>query len=109
MVKDKRKFLTRYRTKEEVDKRAYWESKRMVKKVVAKAKEDGRCAFIDDLDLQCKKGTIFKMIQQMVSTNKDVIGSGRVRNAGGTIIRDEKEKQKIWKEYYEKLLNEKFE
>ena len=33
MVKDKRrKFLTQYRTKEEVHKRAYWESKRMVKK-----------------------------------------------------------------------------
>ena len=51
-------------------------AKRVVKKAVAKAKDVERCDFIDEMDLQFKRGTIFKMIKQIVKTNKDVIGSG---------------------------------
>ena len=80
----------------------------MWKKVVAKAKDVERCDFIEEMDVQCKRGTIFKMIKHIVQTNKDVIGSGGVKNAAGTVIREEEAMREVWKEYYEKLLNEEF-
>src|SRR6267154_125457 len=55
------------------------------------------------------KGNVFRVAKQMVGLNKDITASGCVKGVDGrTIVAEEKIMQR-WKEYYERLLNEKFE
>ena len=39
----------------------------------------------------------------------DVIGGGFMRNKEGAVATNEEEVKQIWKDYYDKLLNEEFE
>jgi hypothetical protein len=110
LVKDKRKkFVTQHKTGQEVDKKAYRMAKRSVKRAVAKAMEVERCEFIAEITSQYKKGTIYKMVKNMVRTNRDVIDTEGIKNAAGVVISEEVAMRKIWKEYHENLLNEEFE
>lgn len=110
LVKVKRqKFITQHRTGEEVDKEAYRVAKRVVKKAIGKAKDVERGAFLDKVELEFRRGNGYKWTKQLLSSNKDVVGSGGVKNAEGKVVCEEVEMRKIWKEYHEKLLNEEFE
>ena len=44
----------------------------------------------------------------MVRSNKDVVGSGSVKDREGNIAVDDSRIKQVWKEYFEKLLNEEF-
>jgi len=109
LVKEKRnKYLSLHRSGLEADRVAYRVAKKRVKVAVAKVLDAERCDFIDEMNSQFRKGSIFRMIKNAAVTNRDVTGSGGVKNAEGTVFRLGEEKRKIWKEYYEKLLNEEF-
>ena len=55
------------------------------------------------------KGNLFRIAKQLVRDNKDVVGSGFVKDREGNIAVDDTRIKQAWKEYFEKLLNEEFE
>ena len=55
------------------------------------------------------KGNLFRIAKQLVRSNKDVVGSGSVKDREGNIAVDDSRIKQVWKEYFEKLLNEEFE
>jgi len=83
-------------------------AKRRVKMAVARVSDAERRDFIDEMNSQFRKGSIFRMIKNVAVKNGDVIGSGGVKNAEGKVCSSGEESRKIWKEYYEKLLNKEF-
>jgi vacuolar-type H+-ATPase subunit E/Vma4 len=58
------------------------------------------------LENEDAKGNLFRVVKQMVKKNRDVIGSVCVKDADGTIVVYNVRTKEIWKNYYEKLLNE---
>src|SRR6267154_2573020 len=79
------------------------------KRVVAKAQDKVRQRYCNMLVEEDGKGNVFRVVKQMVGLNKDITASGCVKGLDGrTIVAEEKIMQR-WKEYYERLLNEKFE
>ena len=55
------------------------------------------------------KGNLFRIAKQLVRSNKDVVGSSSVKDREGNIAVDDSRIKQVWKEYFEKLLNEEFE
>ena len=55
------------------------------------------------------KGNLFRFAKQLVRSNKAVVGSGCVKDREGNIAVDDSRIKQVWKEYFEKLLNEEFE
>src|SRR6267154_2078447 len=55
------------------------------------------------------KGNVFRVAKQMVGLNKDNMASGCVKEADWRMIVEEEKIMQRRKEYYERLLNEKFE
>ena len=55
------------------------------------------------------KGNLFRIAKQLVRSNKDVVGSGSVKDRDGNIAVDDSRIKEVQKEYFEKLLNEEFE
>ena len=55
------------------------------------------------------KGNLFRIAKQLVRNNKDVVGSGSVKDRDGNIAVDDSRIKQVWKEYFKKLLNEEFE
>ena len=51
---------------------------------------------------------MFRIAKQLVRSNKDVVGSGSVKDRDGNIAVDDSRIKQVWKEYFEKLLNEEF-
>ena len=45
----------------------------------------------------------------MVKRNADVVGGNCVRNKEGKIVTEEEQVKIVWKDHFEKLLNEEFE
>src|SRR2546425_5049208 len=78
------------------------------KRVVAKAQGEERQRYCDMLEAEDGKGNVFRVVKQMVGLNKDITASGCVRGIDGRTIVEEEGIMKRWKEYYEQLLNEKF-
>src|SRR5271163_2542092 len=75
LVKDKRrKYQKQYKTGLAIDKEAYRVAKGLVKKAITKSKIEEQCKFIDDLHLNYRKGRMFKVKNQLIRLNTDVIG-----------------------------------
>jgi hypothetical protein len=57
------------------------------------------------------KGKLFRIAKQLVRSNKDVVGSGCVKDREGNIAVDDSRVKQVWKwkEYFKKLINEEFE
>src|SRR5271163_4831826 len=109
LVKDKRrKYQKQYKTGLAIDKEAYRVAKGLVKKAITKSKIEEQYKFIDDLHLNYRRGRMFKVKNQLIRLNKDVIRSGGIKNADGKVVCEEEGMKKIWKDYYDKLLNEEF-
>ena len=109
VVEEKQTLFKIWRkSKTEVDRAAYCRAKRKVKRAVHQAQVDEQKSFGDMLDSENEKGTVFRVAKQMVGRNRDVVGTGCVRDGKGKIVSDEAEVKEVWKEYFAKLLNEEF-
>ena len=53
------------------------------------------------------KGNLFRLAKQMVRTNMDVADGTCVKDKEGIVVEDSQVKE-VWREYFEKLLNEEF-
>ena len=76
---------------------------------IYKAQEKERKKFGAMLSEEDMKGNLFRIAKQLVRNNKDVVGSGSVKDRDGNIAVDDSRIKEVWKEYFEKLLNEEFE
>ena len=52
------------------------------------------------------KDNLFRIAKQLVRNNKDVVGICSVNDRAGNIAVDDSRIKQMWKEYFEKLLNE---
>jgi hypothetical protein len=91
------------------DKIAYERAKCAAKKVISRVKEAERKEWSESLEKENEKGTIFKVVKQVVRKNRDVVGGGCMKNGQGKVVVDEDEIKEVWRNHYEKLLNEEFE
>jgi len=83
-VRDKRKKFQRlHKTGLEADKVAYRAAKQLVTKAITKSKDEERCKFIEDLDLNYRRGRMFRLKNRLIKENKDVLGSRGIKNAAG--------------------------
>ena len=48
------------------------------------------------------------MVKRMACRNKDVVGDGGVKDMEGKVQVENSRMLEVWREYYEKLLNEEF-
>jgi len=55
------------------------------------------------------KGNLFRIANQLVRSNNDVVVSGSVKDREGDIAIYNSRIGQVWKDYYEKLLIEEFE
>jgi len=54
------------------------------------------------------KSKIFVIANQMVKKKKDVVGAGYMKDVDGSIVMHDEKVIEIWKRYYEKLMNKKY-
>ena len=54
------------------------------------------------------KGNLFGVVKRMASRNKDVVGGMDVKDKEGQVQMEHSRMLEVWREYYEKLLNEEF-
>ena len=101
-------FLKWKNSKQEQDKKNYSLAKNKAKKVIARAQEEERQRFVDDLEREDRKGNIFRVAKKMTQKNRDVVGTGCVKGKDGKVVIEEEEIRRVWKDYYSKLLNEEF-
>ena len=87
-------------------KAQYTEARRVARRVVWFAKHESEksvFANVSDSD-----SSIFKIANQMVRTNQDVVGEKCIRNDAGILSLSDDEKMKAWVEHYARLLNVEF-
>jgi hypothetical protein len=97
------------KTKKEEDRILYCSAKRKAKRAVYIAQADEQKVFGEMLDSEEKKGTVSRLVKQIIGKNRDVIGAGCVKGSDGKLLTAEDDVKKRWKDYFEKLLNEEFE
>ncbi len=61
------------------------------------------------LDKENGRQNVFRIVKQMTKQNREVTESSCIKNKDGKIVTDECSVRKIWKEHFDKLLNEEFE
>ena len=109
-IKKKRElYRIAHQTKKEEDKAAYKLAKKDAKKAVAQTKEAEGKKFGDMLDKKSGRQNVFRIVKQMTKQNREVTESSCIKNKDGKIVTDECSVRKIWKEHFDKLLNEEFE
>src|SRR6478735_3452443 len=75
----------------------------------AAREKDQECRNFGEIcEQELKKGKIFNMVKQIVRKNKDVTSCGCVRDKSGKVVTEEEKIRGVWKEYFDKLLNEEF-
>ena len=77
--------------------------------MIGAAQATKRHEFSENLRSAEAKGKLFRVVKQMVRRNRDVVGSACIRNMEQKVLTDENQIKEVWKEYYEKLLNDEFE
>jgi len=109
-IKKKRElYRIAHQTKKEEDKAAYKLAKKDAKKAVARAKEAEGKRLGDILDKENGRQNVFRIVKQMTKQNREVTESSCIKNKDEKIVTDECSVRKIWKEHFDKLLNEEFE
>src|SRR5260221_3765 len=88
------------------DQEANRQAKVSAKRVIFKAQEAERKKFGELLDDEDEKGHVFRVAKQMVRKNRDVVGGGCVKDRDGKIVVEEEKIKEVWRDYFEKLLNE---
>lgn len=104
----KKAFLTWRKSQSVADKDLYNMAKRDARRVIAANQATKRQEFSENLRSADAKGKLFRVVKQMVRKNKDVAGGSCIRNKEQKVITEENEIKEVWKEYFEKLLNEEF-
>jgi hypothetical protein len=108
-VKEKRRlFQAAHQSDSKEDKEAYSKAKNEAKKAVAQAKEAEYKRFGDMLDREDKRDGIFKITKQITCQNRDITESSCIKSKDGKVVTDETKIREIWKEYFDKLLNEEY-
>jgi hypothetical protein len=102
-------FIAWKRSKSEADKDVYNKANKDAKRVVAAAQQSKRQELSENLKTAEGKGKLFGVVKQMLRKNRDVVGSACIRNKEQKVLTDENEIKEVWKDYFEKLLNEEFE
>ena len=110
LVEEKRnRFKIWSQARSETDRTAYCNARKIASKEIYKAQETERQKFGAKLNEDDMKGNLFRIAKQLVRSNKDVVDSGSVKDREGNIAVDDSRLKQVWKEYFEKLLNEEFE
>src|SRR5208282_1745331 len=110
LVEEKRsRFKIWSQTRSETGRAAYCKARKIASKEIYKAQETERKKFGAKLSEEDMKGNLFRIAKQLVRSNKDVVGSGSMKDREGNIAVDDSRIKQVWKEYFEKLLNEEFE
>jgi len=108
-VKDKRNlFLALKKSNSQEDRAAYRKANKETKRIISRAKDQECRNFGEKCEQELKKGKIFNMVKQIVRKNKDVTSCGCVRDNSGKVVTEEEKIRGVWKEYFDKLLNEEF-
>ena len=85
----------------------YKKSRQNAKRVFSSAKEKKQKECANDLnDSECQN-EIFRMAKQMVKERQDITGLNCIKGTSRKVIVDDKGIKDSWKEYMEKLMNEK--
>jgi hypothetical protein len=108
IAEKKRTFLAWRKSDSVVDKNLYDRAKRDARRVISVAQARKRQEFTENLRSAEDKGKLFRVVKQMVRKNRDIVGGTCIRNKEQKILTDETEINEVWKEYFEKLLNEEF-
>ena len=110
VVEEKRKAFKVWRKSgRQEDREGYQYARRVAGHVIAAAQAQRRKQFAEDLVTAEGKGKLFRSVKQMVKRNADVVGGNCVRNKEGKIVTEEEQVKIVWKDHFEKLLNEEFE
>ena len=73
-----------------------------------KAQEDERMKLVEKLEEADGKGNVFRVVKQMVTRNRDVVGDGCIKGEDGKVVFDPDGLKEVWRRHFEKLLNEEF-
>src|SRR4029077_15392258 len=84
-------------------------TKKVAGKAVRAAQEAERKKFGDMLEKEDRRGNVFKVVKRMVKRNRDVDGGGYIKDCNGDIVVEQEKLLNVWREYFDKLLNEEFE
>jgi len=90
----------------ELNRKRSQAAKSSVKRAISRVQEAERKEFSEKLDGKYNKGEEFRGDIQMIRQNRDVVGSGCVKNVEGKVAVAEEKALDIWKSYYDKLWNE---
>ena len=96
------------KSKTKEDRAAYDQAKRESRRTVARAQEAGRKEFGEMLDRKNARGQVFKVAKQIVQKNKDVVGTGCIKDKAGKLATEDADIKAVWKDYFDQLLNEEF-
>ena len=89
-------------------KENYNRAKRAAKLAIFNAKTAERLKFCEELEDLDRKGNVFRVAEQLVRKNRDVVGAGCVKNNVGKIVVEEDKLLEVWKEHYDRMSNEEF-
>lgn len=109
IAEKRRAFLVWRRSGLVTDRESYNRTKRNARRVISIAQASKREELAENLRTAEAKGKLFRVVKQMVKKNRDVVGSACIKNKEQKVLTEENEIKEVWKEYYEKLLNEEFE
>ena len=111
-MKRKRRLFLMWKKSEPGEKKkneeAYRKANKEVKRIIYKAKDDYRQEFVEDLEREEANGNLFGVVKRMASRNKDVVGVGGVKDKEGKVQVENSRMLEVWRECYEKLLNDEF-
>ena len=73
----------------ETRRQDYNQAKGDAKRAIFKAKNDERKKFCEDLEREDEKGNLFRVAEQLVNKNIDVVGANFVKDSEGKIVEEE--------------------
>lgn len=92
VINEKRKLYKIWKkSKKGVERILYCSAKRKAKRAVYIAQSDDQKAFGERLDSEEKRGTVHRVVKQIIGKNRDVVGTGCVKGLDGKILTDEAE------------------
>ncbi|MBJ3377342.1 hypothetical protein JGC18_24880, partial [Salmonella enterica subsp. enterica serovar Typhimurium] len=105
-IEEKRRcFKGWHKSKDENDREAYREAKRLARKTVAVAQENERKELASELEEEEGKSNLFRIAGQMARERQDVVGVNCLRDPTANVVIGNNKIKDTWKSYMEKLLN----
>ena len=106
-LEDKRERFREWRKDKTADaKSKYNKAKKSAKRAVASAMKEASEKLMKEMEDDKRSKIMFKVAKQSMRDNKDVVGSGCVRDRSGKLCVGERERAAVWKEHMEKVMNE---